>query len=187
MAYITVTPVSGEPISLEEAKRHLRISADYTDDDADVEMCISAAREQFEQTTGIVVAKCTRAMVMDDFPFGEILLDDQPVISVDNIEYVSTDNSTKKIVSYSADCLSSPVRIRVAGAWPAVGRNQYNGVRITYTAGYDNDLPRLIKVTLLRMITAYYEYRNEFTESGLTALPAGAAAAMALYRKLPLR
>ncbi|HND40602.1 MAG TPA: head-tail connector protein, partial [Accumulibacter sp.] len=122
----TVAPAS-EPISLSEAKAHLRV--DISDDDALITALITAAR-QFAET------ECTRALitqqwqlVLDAFPgpsllgvpYGvpysipghAILLDRPPVQSVESIQYqdMAGDWQTMPSTDYVAELQSAPARI----------------------------------------------------------------------------
>src|ERR1039457_2262271 len=66
MPNILVTPIVSEPISLDEAKTHLRV--DITDDDLLISALISAVRDHAEKITWRGLATQQRKLVMDQFP-----------------------------------------------------------------------------------------------------------------------
>lgn len=53
---ITVISATTEPLTLEEAKQHLRVDLDFTADDARISALITSAREVVEQFTGRALA-----------------------------------------------------------------------------------------------------------------------------------
>lgn len=167
-----ITGPSTEPISLAEAKAHLRVDAD--DEDDLILGLITSARQQAEQI-------CRRAFIiqkwmvtLDHFPIsgmnncGEIILQYAPLISVDSITYVNSDGATQTLATslYKVDNISEPARIMPAygTTWPAT-RNEINAVQITLTAGWENasSVPQPIKSWMLLRIAAMYENRESDT------------------------
>ena len=61
-----MTPPAGEPISLAEAKLHLRV--DFDDDDSLIQVLISAARQAAETLTNRQFVTARWRMVLDSFP-----------------------------------------------------------------------------------------------------------------------
>ncbi len=66
MALTLFTPPTAEPVSLEEAKRHLRV--DGNDEDVDILGLITAAREQAERHTRRQLLTATWDLKLDRFP-----------------------------------------------------------------------------------------------------------------------
>ena len=77
MSLQLVTPPTGEPVSLAEAKLHLRVDVD--DDDALIGSIISAARQAAETLTGRQLITSRWKLVLDAFPCQTILLAKCPV------------------------------------------------------------------------------------------------------------
>jgi hypothetical protein len=63
---VTVTPPASEPLSLDEAKQHLRVTAD--DDDDYIQECISVGRQILEKESGRAFLPTVFRMQMDSFP-----------------------------------------------------------------------------------------------------------------------
>ena len=61
-----VTPPAEEPVSLADAKLHLRV--DFTDDDALITSLIAAARQAAETLTGRQIVTARWKLVLDSFP-----------------------------------------------------------------------------------------------------------------------
>lgn len=130
-----------EPISISEAKDHLRI--DGTDNDSYIYGLILAAREWVEGYLGRSLIEQTWQLTIDgSFP-PEFKLRYPPLISVTSLQYVDTDQVTQTYSSdnYDVDTSSEPGRITLdydESSWPTVLSN-VNDVTVTYKAGYQND------------------------------------------------
>jgi len=97
-----ITPPAGEPVTLLEAKAHLRV--DFDDDDGLIQALISAARQAAETITSRQFMTARWKLVLDSFPgpslmgvpAGQpftlpghaILIHKSPVLNVVNINYL---------------------------------------------------------------------------------------------------
>jgi uncharacterized phiE125 gp8 family phage protein len=171
-----------EPISLTEAKNHLRVDSDLTADDALITMLISAARRYAESYCARSFISQSWKLVMDSFPGPSligvpwgvtyslpghaVLLEQGPVISVDGITYTAMDGSTQTMptTDYVAD-LSGPLpRVTpVFGKiWP-IPLPQIGAVSVAYTAGYGTSsasVPEGIRQWILMRVNTLYENRE---------------------------
>lgn len=153
-----------EPITLTQLKQHLRVGADFTDDDALLGSYISAARSYAERYTRRAFLPQIWRLGLDhfpqtyqmpssvppnlrrDWPFyagiwsqSTIALPKPRVRSVDSITYMdgSGQQQTLDPSRYLVDIASEPARI-VPGAglyWPTVTAYLPGSVQITYTTG----------------------------------------------------
>ena len=66
---ISVTTAPGvEPLTTAEAKRHLRLASDFTDDDTDLALYVKAAREWVEDCGDLAIISQTIKLYLDAFP-----------------------------------------------------------------------------------------------------------------------
>jgi len=187
----TIAPAS-EPITLTEAKAHLRVETDFTEDDTIIGTFISAARESCEARTGRQLVTATYALRLGGFPCGDsIELPKPPLVSVSSITYVDTDGTTQTLSTdvYEVDPYTTPGRVvlKYAQVWPAT-RSQRNAVTITFVAGYEpteedvSTVPTLLRQGMLMRIAHWYENREETAPVNLLSVPSGADYCDRLYR-----
>ena len=81
-----VIPPAEEPVSLMDAKLHLRV--DFDEDDTLIASLISAARQAAETLTGRQFGTARWKLVLDGFPRSAIALAKFPVQSVVAINYL---------------------------------------------------------------------------------------------------
>lgn len=163
-----ITGPTSEPIDLADAKLHLRIQADQTDEDALIATVISAARQAAEHELGRSLMPQTWELALDTFPYDPIVLPRSPIMSITSVKYLDQEGALQTVdpAAYVLDDYSEPARLaRVAGAsWPHTSC-QANAVLIRYTAGYVSALavPAEIKQWMLLQIGAMYENREAET------------------------
>jgi uncharacterized phiE125 gp8 family phage protein len=124
-----------EPITLAEAKLHLRV--DDTAEDSLITALISAARETCEDRIEGTVPVTGWRLTLDAFP-DAIKLPRGPVASVESVKYIDDDGveQTLSPLDYLVDTASMQGYIVPAygKAWPET-RGQINAVTVEYTAG----------------------------------------------------
>jgi uncharacterized phiE125 gp8 family phage protein len=195
MALTLITPPTVEPISLEEAKAHLRVID--SDDDAMIEIYIRAAREYMEGPYGFLgraLVTQTWQLTLDAFPDNEIKIPLPPLQSISNVYYddADGDETTLSPDDYYVDSASEPGWIVPVAEWPTT-LDAINAVRINFVAGYAPDtgqsptdytanIPFNIKAALLLMIGNMYEHREENSETSLSRLPMGVDALLRQFK-----
>ena len=180
MPYVLTAPPSGEPVSVDEAKLHLRVTD--TAQDALIGAVITAARVHAENITQRQFMTATWQLVLDAFPGpalmgvppGEvytlpdhaILVNKTPVASVSSIQYLDMSSSWQTMPSgdYTLDRSSEPARITpVFGKiWP-VTLPQIAAVKVTFVAGYGaaSDVPEGLKSWIKVRVGTLFENREE--------------------------
>lgn len=175
-----VTPPTEEPVSLLEAKLHLRV--DFDEDDMLIASLITAARQAAETLTGRQFTTARWKQVLDCFPgpslmgvpAGQtftlpghaILLAKAPVQSVVSINYLdmASVNQTMPALTYTVDTACEPARITpVFGQiWP-VCLPQIGAVSVTFDAGYGtaSQVPEGIKSWIKLRVGSLYAHREE--------------------------
>lgn len=176
-----------EPMTLDEAKLHLRV--DHTLDDALITAMISACRDFAETKTQRSLMTQTWVLTLDSFPgpslmgvpFGRayslpehaIILERPPVQSITSIKYLDTSSTQQTmpttdyvdLTNGGAQRVDAPVRITpVFGKiWP-INQPQIGAVQVQYIAGYGNagsNVPGGLKAWMKLRLGAMYENREE--------------------------
>ena len=164
MSYqITVQPTS-EPVSLIEAKAHLRV--DFSDDDTLINELIASSRVLCERWTNRVFITQTWRQ-NENFFTNPIELKVNPVITLTSLKYIDLDENQQQITDTTAnlqkDFLSDNAAIYegLTNGWPSIG-NSINPIEIITVCGYGaaSDVPEPIKHAIKLMISHFYENRE---------------------------
>jgi uncharacterized phiE125 gp8 family phage protein len=175
-----VTPPSEEPVSLAEAKLHLRVDVD--DDDALIGALITAARQAAETQTGRQLTTARWKLVLDalpgpslmgvpagasfSLPAHAVLLAKCPVQSVVAIHYLDMNGEPQVMPSsdYVLDAACEPARVTpVFGkTWPAT-LPQIGAVGVIFDAGYGtaSAVPEGLKSWIKLRVGSLYGHREE--------------------------
>lgn len=140
MALKLITAPTVEPISLVEAKAHLRITESTYDDM--IEMLIGAVRQSIDGKDGVLqraLVTQTWDLYLDCFPGHEIRIPLPPLQSITHVKYDDADGNEQTVASvdYTVDAVNEPgwVIHDSASAWPTTF-DGVNAVRIRFVAGY---------------------------------------------------
>jgi uncharacterized phiE125 gp8 family phage protein len=164
MYQVTVEPAE-EPVSLTEAKAHLRVT--HSDDDDRIEVMIEAARQMAEVFLNRAIVTQTIAAVFDRFR-SEMKLPFGGCTSVTGITYLDSAGASQTASStlYGVDVVRAPavVYLKNGQSWPST-LVERNAVTVTYLAGAipasgspaDNQVPARIKQAILMMVADMYE------------------------------
>lgn len=138
MALVQITAPTVEPVSLAQAKKHLRVTDD--DEDALIETAIRASRRNAERFLGRALVTQTWELVIDEFPDAEIKIPLPPLQSVLSIKYDdgSGVEQTLDTADYDVDAASEPGWVVPASSWPST-IDAINAVRIRFVCGYPPD------------------------------------------------
>lgn len=167
-----VTPPTEEPVSLLEAKQHLRIT--HFDEDAKINMLIIAARQFVENDLRRTIMATTLNLTLDEFPRStdaiELIL--PPARSVLSIRYFDTDEIQQTLSNtlYLQDVLSEPGRVTpiIGEVWPSTSE-RINAVQVDYIAGHaaPSDVPVPIKQAILLLLSHWFEHRESVIDGPL--------------------
>lgn len=157
---------SVEPVTLEEAKTHLRV--DTTADDAYITALITAARQITEERTSRALITQTWDQIIDDFPMGSTIRLLKPNLqSVMDMYYTDSSEQEHTVDPsiYDVDTNSVPGRIFLGFAkiWPVVILRPAAAVRVRFTAGYGDTadkVPQALKNAMLYLIGNWYDNRS---------------------------
>jgi uncharacterized phiE125 gp8 family phage protein len=186
MALKLVTAPANYPVTLAQAKAHLR-AADFTDDDVMIDALIAAAVQHCDGPKGFLgraLVSQTWDLYLDAFPCRrgdaflrlghrvhgcQIELPLPPLISVGGVFWLDSAGSEQEVdaSTYNVDPYSEPGRVvPVNGAWP-IAACVPNAVRIRFTAGYvttdsppADNVPKPITAAMLMYIGDLYANRE---------------------------
>jgi uncharacterized phiE125 gp8 family phage protein len=199
MALTLVTPPAAEPVSLVDARLHLRLDAVGSPavhpDDGLVSSLIVAARQYLDGRDGVLGrALITQTWRLDlpGFPRdgAAIRLPLPPLQSVGSIVYVDAAGVPQTLSALAYEVVTGggthgAVRPVHGGAWPAA-RDQSDAVRITFTAGYGAtgaDLPApLIHAIKLHLGVLYEQREAAAPGTQMHAVPFAYDVLLAPYR-----
>ena len=159
-----VAPPDLEPVSLAEARAHLRVTS--RDEDRYVELLVSAARHQVEVVTGYALAEQTRRLVVAGFPTGGLPLPRPPLVSVEAVEYVDADGAVQTLdpAEYVVADGGTPGTVLPKTTWPLTAASRPDAVRVTYVCGYDADgkpaCPDQLRLAVLALVSHWYDHRT---------------------------
>lgn len=198
MAYLRlITPPASEPVTLDEAKNHLRI--DITDDDALITTLIVAARRMAEAYTKRSFINTVWEAGLDYFPVaggyfdrtirqmgpsplwylkqaGIFRLPRPPIISISSVVYYDTTYQVQTLDPSKYRLVDDKLSPAPGTVWP-VAPMMDAAVKVTYSAGYGADassVPDSIKAAIKLMVGHWYEHREAASEvPNLAELPIG--------------
>jgi uncharacterized phiE125 gp8 family phage protein len=162
MSLQLLTPPATEPVTLAEAKAHLKI--DSADEDALLTTLITAARARSEWHTGRALVTQSWCLRLDAWPadgIAEIPL--PPLQAVTSIAAITADGIRGVIdpALYRVDAAGTPARV-ILTTRPQRLRAQ-DCLEITFTAGYGDAaaVPPAIRQAILEIVAALYVYRGD--------------------------
>jgi uncharacterized phiE125 gp8 family phage protein len=198
MRYRETSQVVTEPITLDEAREHLRLdpygSPPVHPDDDYVTALITAARTWTEEYLRRALATKTIEIVYDSFYDIDLALPLAPVQSVTSVEYIDRDGATQTLATtvYGVDTFANKLYLKYNQQWPEI-QDTVNPVIVTAVVGYTNGespdtypFPAPIKSALNLIIANLYENRQQdqvgTTRISFNSLPMGVYSLLQPYR-----
>lgn len=191
MALVLTSGPALEPVTVAEAKAHLRI-----DDDAEdilVSSLILTSRLHIEAALSIALITQSWRLLLDRWPKRiEVGIPLKPLQTIDAIRVRDADGNAEVVppADYMFDTASLPPRLVQTGSgWPMAGQ-AINGIEIDFTAGYGaqaSDVPEPIRQALLLLAAHWYEHRDpsELGSPG-AAIPDAVSMLLKPFRKVRL-
>lgn len=159
------TEPSTEPVSLAEAKLHLRVDQD-TEDDL-IGSLIVAARMDCEARLQRTLINTAWEWTLDAFgDLGAVPM--PPLVSTTSISYYDDAGALQTLGSgaYRVDAAGEPGRVEPVGQWPTA-QDRLNAVTVAYQAGYGADaanVPAPIRQWILLAIGDMYANRSRSSD-----------------------
>lgn len=197
LAPVRTTAPASPPVTVNEAKEHLRVIvrdgagvALPNEDDALIAAFIAAATDHLDGYTGIL----GRALVTQSWRqaftgFGCMRLPLGPAASIAEIKYFDAAGIQQTIENTVYDLFSDArgayVDLKPGQSWPSTF-NRPDAVTVTYVAGVAAaDVPPAIKVAIMLMVGNWYENREAVSVDFVaTQIPIGVYALIAPYRRI---
>lgn len=166
------TAPTSEPVTLSEAKAHLRVDIDT--DDSLITALIVAAREEFENQTDKTLFSTTWKLYLEEWPRYDYidLPRAKPLASVTSVTYTddNDDSNTFASSNYVVDTSRWPGRLRLRDgvSWPSDDLAESSPIVITYVAGYASvaSIPQRYKQAILLLVGHWYENRENVMTTG---------------------
>ena len=164
-----------EPLTLAEAKQHLRV--EVADDDALITSLVAAARQYIEGRTGRIL--CSRAYLVELGGFlrdgQDIVLPVSPVSAVSSVSYFDSNGATQTLTAGNRLALHlHPPRVRLpvsSSVWPETITVE-DAVTVSLTAGYTSigAVPETAKHAVRLLIGHWYENREAVVQGTSTSV-----------------
>lgn len=164
MALILVTPPALEPVTLAEAKAHLRVDA--ADEDVLIQSLILTSRLQIEAALALALISQSWTLTLDCWPQRGLLeMPIGPLQSVSEIRMIAADGTPSIVdpAGYDVDHAGTPPRIARLAATSLVPGRRLGGIAIDFSAGYGSaasDVPEPIRHALLMLVAHWFENRE---------------------------
>ena len=177
-----LTAPDAEPISLENAKLHLRVTGD--DEDQIITLYLRSARRWVEEYIHRALIDQIWETTLDHFPLAapfQIRLPQGRVSKISTIKYLDSAGAQQTLTGPSSDSpgtgyqedLSSDegavIRPTPSGSWPQTESLRLAAVTVTFTAGYGpkaSDVPESLVSGILYRLTDLHEFRGAVDGSG---------------------
>ncbi len=186
-----IDPPAAEPVTLAQAKAHMRL--DGAEEDEIVSRLIVAGRAHVERLTGLKLIEQRWAVWLDRWPEGaEVPLPIAPAVSVDAVNIYGEDDVAAELdpEAYFLDAQSRPPRLvrRAGWTWPRPGRRA-NGIEIEVTAGFGpdaDDVPAELRQAILMLAAHWFERRTGVEDMAFQPVPRGVAALIGPFKGVRL-
>jgi uncharacterized phiE125 gp8 family phage protein len=173
--YQVDTAASTFPVSLTEAKSHLKV--DTSADDTYITSIIKAATQLSEEYTNRFFINTTLKQFASSFKEIETLFKSK-VSAVNHVKYYDTNNTLQTLSPnvYSKQLEYEPAQIQLAHnqSFPTITKRN-DAVEVEYVVGYGSsasDVPEIIKQAILLTIGNFYQNRaSVITGKTATELP----------------
>ena len=189
MTYALIEGPAVEPVTLAEAKAHLRF--DDESEDALITALIAVARQHLEQVAGVALIRQRFRLYLDHWPeSGIIRLARGPVSTLDAVTVYDAEGVAAEVplAGHYLDGASRPARLWLSNR-PQPGQ-ALNGIEVDFTAGFGEtgaDVPGELKRALLMHVALMFAYRGVVPPGDQpAAIPEGYQRLIAPYERRSL-
>ncbi|MCW1431398.1 head-tail connector protein [Novosphingobium sp. JCM 18896] len=191
-----ITPPTTSPVSLDDAKRQVRVHTSDNTFNAELQAYIDAATNHLDGPNGIldrVLEPQVWELTLDAFT-DSIEIPLRPVISVESIKYSDADGAEQTLNpdAYTVDLSSSTAWVvrNSAESYPQTV-DGINAVRVRFTAGYalsgsESGVPAALKQAILLLVGHFFENKAAVSVGNPTEVPLAFNALVMPYRRLAI-
>lgn len=202
---VLVSPAALPPVSLAEAKLHMRV--DHNDDDALIAGLVGGATQYLDGWTGVLGACLVEQTWRQDFDCFDrnLYLPLGPVIDISSITWRDTAGVESAVSTAVYDLVTDETArtfVRFVGdfVFPS-DLHESRAVAVAYRAGYETTqeipaadpgptiparvtVPEPLRVAILLMAAHWYSNREAVAQDALAELPIGVDSLIAPYRRV---
>ena len=190
MALVLTSGPAEEPVTVSEAKAHLRI--DGSDEDILIASLILTSRLHVEAALGLALLTQSWRLTLDRWPQDGVRFPLRPIQSITSVIARASDGAPSTVPAdhYTLDGQAlRPRLVARGGNWPAPGQ-RINGIEIAFSAGIGDDpedIPQPIRHAILLLVAHWYEHRDPLEiGSAAAAIPAAVSDLLGPYREVRL-
>ena len=190
-----VTAPVVEPLTVAEAKNHLRV--EHNSEDDGIEALIASARSYAERVTGRQLITATWRIKLNRFPCGyleAIEIPIAPLLTVVSVKYrdpadvLQTLATSEYVVDAPAGPYATTGRVYLAlnKSWPAIAYRP-DAVEVEFTAGYGPaavNVPEELRQALLLLIEHWYGNRSAASEIDFKTVPFAAESLLSSFTRV---
>ena len=173
MSLVLTSGPAVEPVTLAEAKAHLRL--DNTAEDLLITTLITTSRMHIESRLGIALNTQAWSLFIDRLPASHVIpVPLRPLSALNAVRIYADDNtiSPLPLAAFELDGLSTPPRLIIrSGVAITSALRKSNAIEINVTAGFGPapaDVPAPIRQALLLLIAHWYEHRDPLEAGAAT-------------------
>ncbi len=164
MSLAMTSPPASEPVTVADAKAHLRI--DGSEEDVLIASLLLTSRLHIETALSLALVTQSWTLKLDCWPPGrDVELPLSPLRSVDEVR-IKDASGVAVIVpaeSYLVDLAARPARLVWNNVMPPMPQVPANGIEIDLTVGFGADgdsVPAPLKHAILMLAAHWYEHRD---------------------------
>ena len=187
MTLMLMSGPASEPVTLEEARAHLRLDTD--NEDTLLGAFLMAARVTLEAQTRRAFVTQSWRLILDAWPGAAVTVPMAPISAVTAVTMNDPGAPRSVAASHYDTALEGDApRLVATSVWPAPAR-RIGGIHIDFTAGYGGaaDVPAPLRQAILLLAAYWFEHREPVSHGDTAGeLPLTVSALIAPYRLVHL-
>ncbi|WP_306118135.1 MULTISPECIES: phage head-tail connector protein [unclassified Roseitalea] len=163
MVLSLLVPPAAPPVTLADAKAHLRVTHDG--EDTQIAELVDAAAAFVAEDAGVALVNQTWRLSVGDPPDGPVCLPRHPVAAIAAVTVYDADGNPAVLdgAQYTLDVMRRPARL---GLEPGAVPSRSNGIEIDFVAGFGDtgaDVPDTLRRAVLCLLAHWYEFRGVYS------------------------